>query len=187
MESCAALNLFASSTLAIVLVFAGCSGNKPPATGGDEKPVAAADPKPAGDEGSGDEKPAAGGDEGGGDEGSGDEGGGDEGGDEGGDKKTTETRTTEVIQKVILDNRKQVRTCYDKAKKDLPGLEGTLTIHFVLDPEGAVKKAEVNLERSQIKNAELGECAIKELKKMKFPPSSRGMESTINYPFNFKP
>jgi TonB family protein len=186
MESCAALNLFASSTLAILFAFAGCSGNKPAATGGDEKPLTTADPQPAGDEGSGDEKPTAGGDEGGGDEG-GDEGGGDEGGDEGGDKKTTETRTTEVIQKVILDNRKQVRTCYDKAKKDLPGLEGTLTIHFVLDSEGAVKKAEVNLERSQIKNAELGECAIKELKKMKFPPSSRGMESTVNYPFNFKP
>lgn len=186
MESCAALNLFASSTLAILFAFAGCSGNKPPATGGDEKPVTTGDSKPAGDEGSGDEKPAAGGDEGSGDEGGGDEGGGDEGGDEG-EKKTAETRTTEVIQKVILDNRKQVRTCYDKAKKDLPGLEGTLTIHFVLDPEGAVKKAEVSLERSQIKNAELGECAIKELKKMKFPPSSRGMESTINYPFNFKP
>lgn len=185
MQSCAALNLFAGGTLAIFFSFAGCSGNKPAQTSGDEKPPTSV-PKPAGDEGAaGDEKPATGGDE------SGDEGGdesGDEGGDEGGDKKgATETRTTEVIQKIILDNRKAVRTCYDKAKKDLPGLEGTLTIHFVLDPEGAVKKAEVNLERSQIKNAELGECAIKELKKMKFPPSSRGMESTINYPFNFKP
>lgn len=186
MQSCAALNLFAGSTLAILFAFAGCSGNKPAATGGDDKPSTTA-PKP--DEGGGDEKPATagGGDEGGGDEGGGDEGGGDEGGDEGEGKGTTETRTTEVIQKIVQDNRKSVRSCYDKAKKDLPGLEGTLTIHFVLDPEGAVKKAEVNLERSQIKNAELGECAIKELKKMKFPPSSRGMESTINYPFNFKP
>ncbi len=116
-----------------------------------------------------------------------DDGDKDDGKDDGDDKANPETRTTEVIQKIILDNRKPVRACYDKVKKDLPSLQGNMTIHFVLGPEGAVKKAEIVLERSEIKNAELADCAIGVIKKLKFPASSRGMESSINYPFNFKP
>jgi hypothetical protein len=98
-----------------------------------------------------------------------------------------ETRTTAVIQKQIIDNRKPFRACYDKARKEVPDLRGTLTLHFVLDPEGNVKKAEPNLERSDIKTANVTDCAIAVLKGMKFPPSSRGMETTVNYPFDFKP
>jgi TonB family protein len=88
---------------------------------------------------------------------------------------------------VVADNRKQIRACYDKARKQVPDLRGTMTIHFVLDPEGKVKKAELNLERSDIKSPEVADCAIAIIKTLKFPPSSKGMESTINYPFDFKP
>ncbi len=61
-----------------------------------------------------------------------------------------------------------------------------MTLHFVLDPEGKVKSAKLNIERSDIKAPLAVDCAIKELKKLKFPPSSRGMRSEVNYPFNFK-
>jgi hypothetical protein len=98
-----------------------------------------------------------------------------------------ESRTTAIIQKQIVDNRKPFRDCYDKARKELPELRGTMTIHFVLDTEGKVKKAELNLDRSEIKTANVSDCAIGVLKSMKFPPSSRGMETTVNYPFDFKP
>ncbi len=30
-------------------------------------------------------------------------------------------------------------------------------------------------------------CAVAVIKKIKFPPSSRGMETTINYPYTFNP
>jgi len=99
----------------------------------------------------------------------------------------TETRTTAVIQKVVLDNRKPVRDCYDKAKKELPDLKGTMTIKFVLDPEGNVKTAELNIERSDVKAPSVVDCSIEAIKKIKFPPSSRGMDTTVNYPFDFKP
>jgi outer membrane biosynthesis protein TonB len=97
----------------------------------------------------------------------------------------TETRTMEVIAQIVKDNRKPVRDCFDKAKKDLPDLKGDMVIHFVVDPEGKVKKAELNQERSTIKSPVVVDCSIKILQGIKFPPSSRGMDTTVNYPFNF--
>ena len=102
---------------------------------------------------------------------------------EGGGK--AETRTMEVIAQVVKDNRKPVRECFDKAKKDLPDLKGDMVIHFVVDPDGKVKKADLNQERSTIKSPAVVDCAIKVLQGIKFPPSSRGMDTTVNYPFNF--
>lgn len=103
------------------------------------------------------------------------------------DTGATETRTLEVIAKIVKDNRKPVRECYEKARKDLPTLQGDLVIHFVLDPEGKVKLAELNQERSTLKSPAVSECAIKVIKGIQFPPSSRGMETEANYPFNLMP
>jgi hypothetical protein len=103
------------------------------------------------------------------------------------DTKKEETRTTEVIAKIIKDNRQPVRDCYDKAQKDLPTLKGDLVIFFVLDPEGKVKKIELNQQASTIKSPPVVDCAIKVIKSLNFPPSSRGMETTVNYPYNFNP
>lgn len=99
----------------------------------------------------------------------------------------TETRTIEVIQKIVKDHRQPVRDCYDKARKDLPSLQGDMLIHFVLDPEGKVKTIELNQERSTLKNPDVVKCAISTIKSLTFPASSRGMESVVNYPFNFMP
>ncbi len=96
----------------------------------------------------------------------------------------TETRTMEVIAKIVKDNRQPVRDCMDKAKKDLPDLKGDMVIHFVIDPDGKVKKAELNQERSTLKSPAVVGCAIKVVQGIKFPPSSRGMDSTVNYPYN---
>jgi hypothetical protein len=96
----------------------------------------------------------------------------------------TETRTMEVIAQIVKDNRKPVRECFDKAKKELPDLKGDMVIHFVVDPDGKVKKAELNLERSTIKAPAVVDCSVKVVMGIKFPPSSRGMDTTVNYPFN---
>lgn len=100
--------------------------------------------------------------------------------------KGGETRTNEVIAKVIKDNRKPFRDCFEASAKELPELEGTMTIHFVLDPEGKVKSAELNGARSTIQAAAVVNCSVAVLKSMKFPASSKGMESVVNYPFDFK-
>lgn len=95
-----------------------------------------------------------------------------------------ETRTMEVIAQVVKDNRKPVRECFEKAKKELPDLKGDMVIHFVVDPEGKVRKAELNQERSTLKSPAVVDCAVKVVLGIKFPPSSRGMDTTVNYPFN---
>ena len=97
----------------------------------------------------------------------------------------TETRTMEVIAQIVKDNRKPVRECFDKAKKDLPDLKGTMVINFILDPEGKIKKIELNQERSDLKSPAVVDCAIKVMQGIKFPPSSRGMDTTVNYPLKF--
>jgi hypothetical protein len=103
------------------------------------------------------------------------------------ERTAAETRTTPVIQKVVLDNRKTVRECYDKARKELPDLRGKMIIKFVLDPDGNVKKAELVMDGSDVKAPAVVNCSIDAIKKMKFPRSSRGMDTTVNYPFDFKP
>ncbi|HEX3774327.1 MAG TPA: hypothetical protein VHV51_07670, partial [Polyangiaceae bacterium] len=60
------------------------------------------------------------------------------------DGKAAETRTMDVIRQAVMDNRKAARKCYEDARKELKDLKGDVTIHFVLDPEGNVKSAELN-------------------------------------------
>lgn len=103
------------------------------------------------------------------------------------DSGVAETRTMEVIQKVVKDQRQPVRDCYEKARKELPSLQGELVIHFTLDPEGKVKAIEVNQQRTTLKSPVVSDCAIKVIRGLPFPPSSRGMETEVNYPYNFKP
>jgi hypothetical protein len=167
------------------------TGEKPPQTAGDASVPAAeppADPTAktdaASDTGAGDAKPegdakpaAKGDDEGWAGESEAKAQKAPEGG-------KAETRTMEVIAQVIKDNRKGVRDCFDKAKKDLPDLKGDMVIHFVIDPDGKVKKADLNQERSTLKSPAVVDCSIKVLQAIKFPPSSRGMDTTVNYPFN---
>lgn len=104
-----------------------------------------------------------------------------------GDAKGLETRTMDVIRKLVMDNRKAARKCYEDARKDLKDLKGDVTIHFVLDPEGNVKSAELNQERSTLKSPAVVDCVIGVIKGIKFPKSSRAMETSTNYPFNFTP
>jgi hypothetical protein len=101
--------------------------------------------------------------------------------------KGPETRTMDVIRQLVMDNRKAARKCYEDARKDLKDLQGNVVIHFVLDPEGKVKSADLNQERSTLKSPAVVNCVIGVIKGIQFPKSSRGMETAANYPFNFTP
>jgi TonB family protein len=98
-----------------------------------------------------------------------------------------DARGKDEIQAVIAANRAKVRTCYDAALKNNPGIAGDLVVSFVINPDGSVKSAEVNWSESELHVPELDSCAVDVLRTLKFPPSSRGLESKVNYPFNFNP
>jgi len=96
-------------------------------------------------------------------------------------------RTMEVIAAVVKANRQKARDCYDKALKQNSGLKGDLVIHFTLKPNGKVKEAMLNRERSTITEPSVVNCVIDVIKSLEYPKSSKGFESTVNYPFNFTP
>jgi TonB family protein len=98
-----------------------------------------------------------------------------------------DARGKEEIQAVLVANRDQVRACYDAALKNNPGIHGDVVVAFVINPDGSVKSAEVNWSESEIHVPELDSCAVDVVRSLKFPPSSRGLESKVNYPFNFNP
>jgi len=102
-------------------------------------------------------------------------------------KAVVETRTMDVIRKLVMDNRKAARKCYDDARKDQKDLRGDVVVHFVLDPEGKVKLAELNQERSTLKAPVVTDCVLGVIRGIHFPKSSRAMETSTNYPFNFTP
>ena len=88
---------------------------------------------------------------------------------------------------MMADNRAKVRACYDAALPANPGIHGALVLNFTIDPRGNVKQAEVSWADSDIHVPELDTCAADAVRSIKFPPSSRGLESTVSYPFNFNP
>jgi hypothetical protein len=98
-----------------------------------------------------------------------------------------DARSMEVIGAVVKAHRQQARDCYEKGLKQVPNLKGDLVIHFTLKPNGKVKEATLNRERSTITEPSVVNCVIDVIKSLEYPKSSKGFESTINYPFNFNP
>jgi TonB family protein len=96
-------------------------------------------------------------------------------------------RNLNDIRAVVASNRDAFRACYDKAAKARPGIKGTYTLKFVVNPDGTVKSAEADVTKSEIHAPDLDTCAVAALKTLKFPPSKRGMESSVKNPFDFKP
>jgi hypothetical protein len=96
-------------------------------------------------------------------------------------------RSMDVIAAAVKAHRKEARDCYEKGLKQVPGLKGDLVVHFVLKPSGKIKVIELNRERSTITEASVVSCVIDVVSAIEFPKSSRGMETTVNYPFNFTP
>jgi hypothetical protein len=103
------------------------------------------------------------------------------------DPGKADTRNTSSIAALVKEHRKEARDCYENALKQIPGLKGDLVIHFTLRPNGEVKQAELNEQRSTIREASLSTCVIGVIRSIPFPKSSRGRETTVNYPFNFNP
>jgi TonB family protein len=96
-------------------------------------------------------------------------------------------RGMDDIRAIVAGNRDAFRTCYDRSLKTHPGIKGRFMLKFVLNPDGTVKSAEADPTKSEIHAPDLESCAIGALKGLKFPPSKKGMESTVNYPFDFNP
>ncbi|MBX3185979.1 MAG: AgmX/PglI C-terminal domain-containing protein [Labilithrix sp.] len=110
-----------------------------------------------------------------------------EGGPKPGGPSSEPGRRREDIQTIILSRRDEARACYDKALKDHPGIEGDLTVKWVIDPQGNVQDAQIDTSKSSILEPSVSMCVVEMIKKIKFASSAKGFETRASYPFNFHP
>lgn len=96
-------------------------------------------------------------------------------------------RNVSDYQAIVQNNRDKFRACYDASLAASPGIQGRVTVRFVLSPDGSLKEGAIDPSASDITKPDLERCLVAALRSLKFPPSKRGMESTVRYPFNFKP
>ncbi|HEU4534435.1 MAG TPA: AgmX/PglI C-terminal domain-containing protein [Polyangiaceae bacterium] len=91
------------------------------------------------------------------------------------------------VQAIMATHRGKFRACYDEARKRTPTLRGSFVLTFTLNADGTLKQAAYARDKSEIKDDAMGDCALGALRAIGFPPSKRGMETTISYPFGFTP
>jgi outer membrane biosynthesis protein TonB len=96
-------------------------------------------------------------------------------------------RSTADIQALVASHRDEARACYDKALAEHPGMEGTLDIKWVIDPQGNVVDAGVDTTKSDILEPSVGACIVQLITKIRFAPTAKGYETRVHYPFKFAP
>lgn len=90
-------------------------------------------------------------------------------------------------QAVIQSNRDKFRACYETSLGSHPDIRGSVTLSFRLAVDGKVLDAAIDPSASDITLPELEKCMASAVKSLSFPPSKRGKESVVRYPFDFKP
>lgn len=93
-----------------------------------------------------------------------------------------DSRTTAACDKVITDNRKVFKKCYEDVRKTKPDLKGSITIEVDIDSKGKVTKASIDPD-STIKEPKIDECMTAFVKTLTFPASTKGLEKTFTHEF----
>lgn len=112
-------------------------------------------------------------------------------------------RSPKELIDFLASQRDHFRCCYDWAEKQHPGLRGVFVLEVLVAPDGTVKTIRHNKEgpprkegdatkdEPVITDDDMGACALavaeSVVKPHKFSPSKKGKESTVNYPYGFKP
>jgi len=96
-----------------------------------------------------------------------------------------DSRTTEAIHKIIKDNRKTFKKCYEDERKKAPDLKGTVLLKLTLDAEGKIKSAGIDPDETTIKVKAVSDCIIKVAQSLTYPPSSKGLDKDFQYKFGF--
>ena len=85
---------------------------------------------------------------------------------------------------VIHAHLSEIRYCHEAAMLRDPKIEGKLTLHFSINPVGAIESAET--QATTLSDPDLGNCITKHLKTWKFPKPRGGVHVAVSYPFLFK-
>lgn len=90
----------------------------------------------------------------------------------------------EAIQKVINQNKAQIRYCYEVELQRNQKLEGRIMVQWIIAATGSVAK--VRIRDSTMKSTAVERCIASKIKTWKFPAPSGGGIVEVNYPFVFR-
>jgi TonB family protein len=90
----------------------------------------------------------------------------------------------ELIQGVVRRSFGAFRSCYEAGAKAAPGLEGTVTVSFHINPDGTVSSADG--AQSTLPDANVVRCVVAGFQRLTFPPPE-GSYVTVVYPIVFSP
>ena len=94
-----------------------------------------------------------------------------------------EAEGDDIIQRVVRQNRRPIRQCYERQLQEDPELSGQIMMKWVIGPTGEV--VEVSVVESEMESAGLEQCLIEQIGEWTFPEPDGGGEVRVNYPFNF--
>jgi TonB family protein len=91
----------------------------------------------------------------------------------------------EIIARVIRENRRQIRDCYQREYQRDQTIAGRIVVRFVIDSNGRV--ADVRIHETDMNNSAVEDCIVRRFGRLNFPaPSTPGLVR-VNYPFVFTP
>ncbi|MCA9684336.1 MAG: AgmX/PglI C-terminal domain-containing protein [Myxococcales bacterium] len=91
----------------------------------------------------------------------------------------------DIIRRIVRAHINEVRSCYNAGLTKDPNLQGRVAVNFVITGTGMVASAVV--QESTIKDASVGNCIAKAVKRWKFPKPRGGGNVIVTYPFNLSP
>lgn len=89
-----------------------------------------------------------------------------------------------VIQQIIRARFDSMRACYEPRLHLDPELEGLVSVHFAIDLEGQVTRAEIF--DNTIPDCYVGACLLDVFRELEFPKPEGGIV-TVTYPIHFSP
>lgn len=89
-----------------------------------------------------------------------------------------------IIQKVVRQHHGELRACYEREVAKVKGLNGVITVVWLISPQGAVTK--VILKSSTMKNKNVEKCVTDSIKFWRFPQPRGGGAVQVEYPFDFQ-
>ena len=90
----------------------------------------------------------------------------------------------EIIQRVVRQSFSRLRACYEQGLARSPGLQGRISIRFIIDRSGHVANASVG--GSDLPDDQVNACVAREFTAMVFPAPEGGIV-TVVYPVMFSP
>lgn len=87
----------------------------------------------------------------------------------------------EAIRRVVQRHLPEVRFCYEQGLQSNPGLEGRVSVRWIISPAGGVQSAAIG--SSDLRNGAVESCIASAVQRWTFPAPDGGGMVGVNYPF----